>query len=248
MEQRDLEIKKFELEQKIKLEELELKKKELDLRIQEQRSKRISTPLTLSIVGGLLTLLTGITLNFFENRSQIALEDRKFQSSILLKAAEAENYDDFSDILITFQENGLLKMDSLKLASFREKRFITENSKIIIQEETQDSLKSSTTNATKPPTNDKKSVWTIVVGGDANLRGADYEKQRVLKNKFDEVGIWYKDNYYRTCAGKYSSRSSALKDLFKVRERINKTSYVVNLREWCPDFTWDAERKIYLCE
>ena len=139
MEQHELEIKKFELEQKVKLEELELKKKELDLRIQEQRSKRLVTPLTMSIVGELLTLLTGITLNFFDNNSKIALEDRKFQSSILLKAAEAENYDDFSDILITFQENGFLDMDSLKLSRYREKRFISENSKKIIASNARDS-------------------------------------------------------------------------------------------------------------
>ncbi len=244
MNQQELEIKKFELEQKVKLEELELKKKELDLRIQEQRSKRLATPLTLSIVGGLLTLLTGITLNFFDDKSQIALEDRKFQSSILLKAAEAENYDDFSDILITFQENGLLDMDSLKLASFRKKRFISENSKVIIASNEKDSIVSI--GSIDTPTTEK-SVWTIVVGGKANLTGATNEKQKALEGEFENAGIWYRNNYYRTCVGKYPSESSALTDLFKIKESINKTAYIVDLNKWCPNYTWDAEKQVYYC-
>jgi len=55
MSENELTIKKFELDQKIKLEEIELKKKELDLKLKEQR--RVWTSAIPLVLGILIILL-----------------------------------------------------------------------------------------------------------------------------------------------------------------------------------------------
>ncbi len=240
MTSQELEVRKFELEQKVKLEELEIKKKELDLRIQEQRSKRISTPLILSILGGLITLITGITLNYFDSQSKISLEDKKFQSTLLLKATDAESYEEFSNMLIALQENGLLSLDSTKVANFRKKRFIAEETEKIIKAD-------SSVNAVFEPDVNSRYIWTIVAGGDSNLEGAQYEKSKAERSGFENVGIWLRNNSYRTCIGEYSSNTEAINNLFEIKERINSTSYVVRLDKWCPNSKFDSEKGIYSC-
>jgi len=122
----ELDIKKFEFEQKIQLEEIELKKKELELKIQEQKSQRIFTPLLITIVGGIITVMTGLILKYFDNRSTLELENVKSQSSLLLKAADAKTYDEFANILDAFQSNGFLKIDSSKLSKFKVKRYSSD--------------------------------------------------------------------------------------------------------------------------
>jgi len=123
MTKEELEIKRFEFEQQIKLEEIDLRKKELDLKIQEQKSQRIFTPLIISIAGGLFTIITGLVLKYYENKSALELEDKKSQSSLLLKAADARTYDEFANILDAFQANGFIKIDSSVLSGFKRKRY-----------------------------------------------------------------------------------------------------------------------------
>jgi len=55
MSENEFEKKKFELHQKIKLEEIEIKKKELDLKLKEQR--RVWTS-AIPLVLGVLTILS----------------------------------------------------------------------------------------------------------------------------------------------------------------------------------------------
>jgi len=240
MTQDELEIKKFELEQKVKLEELELKKKELDLRIQEQKGKRISTPLNLSIIGGLITLITGIVLNHFDNSSKVHLEDKKFQSSLLLKATDADTYEEFSDMLVALQENGLLSLDSAKVANFRKNRFVAETTKALETD--------TTLIAAVSPDRNEKVIWSIIAGGDIDLEAATYEKNKAEKNGFKDVRIWLRNGSYRTCIGKYDSNTAALDDLFDTKEKLNKTAYVVRLDQWCPNKGFDEAQGIVTCD
>lgn len=126
MTKEELELKRFEFEQKIRLEEIELRKKELELKIQEQKSQRIFTPLLISIVGGLITIMTGLILKYYDNKATLELEDQKSQSSLLLKAADAKTYDEFANMLDAFSSNGFLKMDTSKLRDFKDKRLSSD--------------------------------------------------------------------------------------------------------------------------
>jgi len=237
----ELSIKRFELEQSIQLEELELKRKELELKIQEQKSKRIFTPLIVSIVGGLITIITGLVLKYFDSQTTLELEDKKFQSSLLLKATDAKTYDEFSDMLVAFQENGLLSLDSAKMRRFRQKRFVSLNAMDT------PSKKSSYVAMTIPAKNSDNFYWSIVTGGDANLKGAKEVVKKSVDNGFADTHIWYRQKSYRTCIGKYISKLEAVNDLFDVREKISNTSYVVRFDDWCPNPVYDAASGIYVC-
>lgn len=237
----ELSVKRFELEQKIQLEELELKKKDLDLKIQEQKSKRVFTPLIVSIVGGLITIITGLVLKYYDNKATITLEDRKFQSSLLLKAVESKNYDEFSDMLIAFQENGLLSLDSAKLRRFRQKRFLAINAVDTAQKNANPSTSS------KPGSDSALFFWSVVVGGDANKKGAQEVIAKSAKNGFKDAHVWYREKSYRTCIGKYVSRLEAVNDLFEIKEKVNPASYVVRFDNWCKDPAYDTEKGVYVC-
>ncbi|WP_109302567.1 hypothetical protein [Aquimarina sp. AU474] len=239
----ELDIKKFELEQKIKLEELELKKRELDLRLLELKRKKFSTPLIISVIGGLITIITGITLNYFESSTEHSLEDKKFQSSLLLKVTDSETYEEFSNRLVALQENGLLSIDSTKIARYRKERLIAQETEKFIKA---DSIIDNTSKSGLPQPN-KNVVWTIVAGGDSNMEGASFEKSKAEKNGFSNVSIWYRNNAYRTCMGRYSSNTEALNYLFNAKEKINQIAHIVRLDNWCPNSIYDADKKIYIC-
>jgi hypothetical protein len=122
----ELEIKKFEFDQKIKLEEIALKKKELDLNIQERKSQRILAPIILSIIGGLITIITGIVLKHFENKAEIELENKKSQSALLIQVAETKNYDEFVNLLEAFKSSGFIDIDSNTIEQFKRKRLLSD--------------------------------------------------------------------------------------------------------------------------
>lgn len=236
----ELSIKRFELEQKIQLEELELKRKDLELKIQEQKSKRVFTPLIISIVGGLITIITGLVLRYFDSRTTLQLEDKKFQSSLLLKATDAKTYDEFSDMLVAFQENGLLSLDSVKLRRFRQKRFVAFNAV--------DTSQKRNSTALSEPKDSANFYWSVVTGGDANLKGAQAVVAKSVKNGFNDAHIWYRQKSYRTCIGKYVSRLEAVNDLFDIKEKVNNASFVVRFDEWCKNPVYDVKTGIYRCQ
>ena len=118
----ELEVKKFEFEQKIKLEEIDLKKKELDLNLQQLKSRRMFAPLLLTITGGIITLITGLILNYYESRAEHDLENTKSQSSLLITAAETKDYNDFVNLLDAFSAGGFIKMDSSIIERFKSNR------------------------------------------------------------------------------------------------------------------------------
>lgn len=239
----ELEIKKFELEQRVRLEELDLKKKEMDLKMQEQKTKRVSTPLILSIAGGLITLLTGITLNHFDDKSKMNLEDKKFQSSLLLKATDAETYEEFSDMIIAFQQNGLLSLDEANIRSLRKKRFVSEKKVDTIGE----------IGAIIDPSNRvlskyKATPWTIIASIDNNLSNARKKQAKAKEMGFEVSEIWHKNYSYKTCIGTYNTRNNALADLFEAKETLNSSAKIVNMASLCPNAKWDSKKKIYTCD
>jgi hypothetical protein len=122
----ELELKKFKFEQEIKLEEIDLKKKEFELNLQQVKSKRIFAPILLTIAGGLITLITGLILNYFESKAALDLEDIKSQSNLILKAAESKNYEDFVNLLFVFEASDFIQLDSSVVESFKSHRKLSE--------------------------------------------------------------------------------------------------------------------------
>ena len=265
MSENELEIKKFELDQKIKLEEIELKKKELDLKLKEQR--RVWTS-AIPLVLGLLTIAYSAYSHFQQRDANHELEDKKLLSSLIVGAVEKENYDEFAKRIDALDELGLIKVDSMRLAKFKQARFMEERNRL---GETVSGLLDTTNLSLDQMTKDSENLiseevinrgpasvitidpnsslfWMIIAGGDKNLEGAQFEKQKAKKAGFEKVDIWLKGNSYRTVIGSYNSYQSAVEALFVVRERINKTAYLVRNTSWCQDSEFDESRNIILCK
>jgi len=238
MDKDELEIKRFQLEQEVKIGELDLKRKELDLKIQEQKSKTFATPLVLSVIGAALTIITGIVLKFFESRATNLLEDRKFQSTLLLKAAEAKNYDEFSAMLLVFQRNGLLQLDSSKIYDFRKQKFVAEK-----LDKTESSLvKNGRIDNVNQP------VWVIVTGTNANLADARSAIQMNKSKGFSKIEILRKGERFMNFHGRYNSYETAVSELFDVKEKINKSSYIARFDVWCAGAKFDTLQQVYYCK
>lgn len=245
----ELDIKRFELEQTVKLEELGLRKKEVDLRIQEQKRRRFGTPLTLSVVGGLLTLITGIVLNYVEREHALDLEEKKFQSSLLLKATDAESYEEFSDMLVGLQQNGLLTLDSGQVASFRKDRFMDQDPMAYTKssEDLPMALVEADLSA-KPSSSDfPAEQWTIVSWSGPSLDKARARKAQAERLGFQDILICFRNGTYGTCLGQYPAPAKGLDKLFDAREAINGDAYLIQLGEWCPGASFDASTGVYSC-
>ena len=117
----NLPVKKFQFDQQYKIAELELRKAELKQR-QSQQSNSYVMPIMLSILGGLITIVTGLFLRSRDNRYALRLEDSKTQSSIIIKAAESNSYEDFVNILDTLKDTDLIKISADAIEKFKDKK------------------------------------------------------------------------------------------------------------------------------
>lgn len=264
MSENELEIKKFELDQKVKLEEIDLKKKELELKLKEQR--RVWTS-AIPLVLGLVTIIFSAYSHFQQRDANHELEDKKLLSSLIVGAVEKENYDEFAKRIDALDELGLIKVDSIRLAKFKQARFIEERNQL---GETVSGLLDTTSLSLDQLTKDSENFvseekinrgpasvitidpdsplfWMIIAGGDKNLEGAQYETQKAKKAGFEKVDIWLKGNSFRTVIGSYNSYQLAVEALFVVKERINNTAYIVRNTSWCQDSERDETRNIILC-
>lgn len=74
--------------------------------------------------------------------------------------------------------------------------------------------------------------WYIVASGDKNMLNANDELKKAIKINPNST-IIKKGNSFRTVLVGYSSKTEADKYLQEVREKINKTAYIVNKSSWC---------------
>jgi hypothetical protein len=234
----ELELKKFEFESRLKESELELKKKEMELKIQEQVGKKYSSPIFISVIAGILALFTGVITRFVENTNNMKLEDKKFQSGLLLKATEAKNYDEFSSMLVAFEDNGLLNLPPDKIRNFRKERFINDK----VQE-----LKAQNDGNT----GEQDNQWVIVASSvdDGKKAGVDREKLNGLE--FANANTWERDGNHKTILTGYTSINDMAGDLFEVNEKFGKSSTIMTkstMDGWCPNPVWNPAKKVFECK
>lgn len=232
----ELELRRFELDAQIKSAELELKKKEMEIKAEEQRSKKYSSPLILSILAGFISIMTGIITKYTENLNNLKLEEKKFQSSLLLKATEAKNYDDFSNMLVTLQENGLLNIPDSKLKSFRKNRFVSEQ----VQQLSQNNNSRS----------EQKNQWVIVANSTNNSEKAGAATTSLQQKAFTDAKTWVKDGDYKTVITGYTSLPVMANDLFEMREQFGSGAAVLPadaFKQWCPNSVWNEQKKVFEC-
>lgn len=74
----------------------------------------------------------------------------------------------------------------------------------------------------------------IVIGADKTLEGAQFEARRAKKLGFASVGIYLRDNLYRTSI-ELPTEAEAKARLPEVRKRLNEGAYLRDLTQWCPN-------------
>jgi hypothetical protein len=261
MADNDLEHKRFELEQTVKLAELELKKKELELRKVE---KKIEWNSFIPLVLGILTIGFSAFSLFHQKQGEHELEEKKLLSELILGAVEKDNYEEFAEQLDALNDLNLIRVDSARLAKFKQTRFVAEGEKFMEIDELAElivwdtimapEIENNKNNPSRGPASVIEEIpttsifWVIVAGGDKNLEGAQWEIQRAKKAGFEVSDIWLKGKSYRTVIGKYNSYKEALENLFIVQERVNKGAYIVKNTTWCTDFEMDPTNNFIICK
>lgn len=80
----------------------------------------------------------------------------------------------------------------------------------------------------------RDSIWGVVFGGDTTLKAAKYEVNDVArKYGLENTKIYYRNGSYRSVSV-LATQKEAEAALHKAKLR-RKDSYIVNLRNWCPD-------------
>ncbi|MDV8152201.1 hypothetical protein R5L37_10550 [Acinetobacter pittii] len=79
--------------------------------------------------------------------------------------------------------------------------------------------------------------WIIIAGADSSVKAALDEVKKFKELRYS-VGIYKKENSFRTVVGPFQDKNAGLVALVEVRE-IRKDSYLVNLKTWCKN----SERK-----
>lgn len=234
----ELELRRFEFETRLKESELELKKKEMDIKIEEQKSRKYASPIMLSIVAGFITLFTGIITRFVENRNNMTLEEKKFQSGLLLKATDAKTYDEFSSMLIAFEENGLLNLPQDKMRNFRKQRFVNDK---VLELKSQSGANGG----------EQNNEWVIVASSVNDGSSAGQHREKLKSLQLDNANTWERDGDHKTILTGYKSVYDMAGDLFEVETEFGKSATIMTgetMKGWCPNPVWNDQKKIFECK
>jgi hypothetical protein len=244
MNDAELAERRFEFESQMARQEFDLKQKELDLRIEEQKSRKVFTPLVLSIAAGFISLMTSIISNWLEHTEALELEKHKLQSTLLVKVSEERDYTKFATMLSNFQQLGLLELTPQQLLRLKTDRLRQDPQAQQASQGAGDAMGDTilskisftlpTKSGTVAPPIPANPVWAIVSGADVNLRGALTELQKAKQWQLPMPALYFRSGTYRLCIGRYNSSEEAVADLVTAKDRINPGAYIVQLQEWCP--------------
>ncbi len=96
--------------------------------------------------------------------------------------------------------------------------------------------------------------WCIVAGSDTGLESAKFEVKRAeeiigFHNKYGldvrHFEIYVKDGNYRTLITGFKTRTEAEIALKEIKEKFNKTAFVINVKDWCPNPEYKKGRYYY---
>ncbi len=77
-----------------------------------------------------------------------------------------------------------------------------------------------------------KGPWGVVIGYDENLKAAQDEQKRALKNGYQRAEIYLRQNAFQTVIP-FDNKERAQENLKKIHQNIREDSYIVNLENWC---------------
>ena len=115
----DLETRRAEDDVRLRTEELDLRREELRQSTVKTRGGRWSSPVTLTLLGGVVTILSGLALATWQGQGNLKLERQKFESTLIVKAIETGDQNVAAKNLLFLLHLGLISDPNGKIAALQ---------------------------------------------------------------------------------------------------------------------------------
>lgn len=79
----------------------------------------------------------------------------------------------------------------------------------------------------------KTGAWSIVMGSDATLEGAQLEATQARKHGYTPAVIYQQEQWFVTTVGSYPNQEAAMSDTIAVRAKLRSSAFPVNVKSWC---------------
>lgn len=112
----ELEARRIDGDLRLRSEELELRREELRQNAAKSRIGGWSSPVTLTLLGGAITILSGMALATWQGSGNLKLERQKFESALILKAIETGDQQVAAKNLLFLLNLGLISDPNGKIA------------------------------------------------------------------------------------------------------------------------------------
>ena len=78
----------------------------------------------------------------------------------------------------------------------------------------------------------KTGAWSIVMGSDATLEGAQFEATQARKHGYTPAVIYQQEQWFVTTVGNYPNQEAAMSDTIAVRSKLRSSAFPVNVKGW----------------
>jgi hypothetical protein len=79
----------------------------------------------------------------------------------------------------------------------------------------------------------KTGAWSIVMGSDATVEGAQFEATQARKQGYTPAVIYQQEKWFVTTVGSYPNQEAAMSDTIAVRSKLRSSAFPVNVKSWC---------------
>jgi hypothetical protein len=76
-------------------------------------------------------------------------------------------------------------------------------------------------------------AWSIVIGSDAALEGAQLEATQAIKQGYTPAVIYQKEKWFVPTVGRYPNQEAAMSENIAVRSKRRSSAFPVNVNSWC---------------
>jgi hypothetical protein len=96
--------------------------------------------------------------------------------------------------------------------------------------------------------NPTRNKWIIVISSDKTIKEAQTEQNKAKELGFD-TKIYKRNELFMTAVGDYETKDQCLKNLFSIKQKLNRDAFTVNKINWCrKEFEENKNEGYYECK
>jgi hypothetical protein len=114
----EIALRREELQVRLKEAEVALRRCELEAQSKGKRTTSMASPLGIAIITGILGLLGAAAGNYWQNRTNLQLEQKKFESNLIVKAIETGDPAIALENLLFLTKTGLLPDSESRIQAY----------------------------------------------------------------------------------------------------------------------------------